>query len=125
MALKETLDKLAKKFAEDIVSTIKNSSFADIAQIQSQAISAMRAAVGKKRGRKPGRKPAKPGRRGKKAATAKAAKVVRKKRKNYPKCVYPGCSKNRFVRGGGYCGDHWRKYKNGEIGPASDYKEKK
>lgn len=45
-----------------------------------------------------------------------------KKVKNYPKCAYPGCNKNRFVRGKGFCGEHWRLWKNGKIKSAEYYK---
>jgi excisionase family DNA binding protein len=37
------------------------------------------------------------------------------KKKVYPKCVYPGCTKNRFVRGRGYCGKHFRQWRKGKI----------
>ncbi len=46
----------------------------------------------------------------------------RKKRTNYPKCAYPGCEKNRFPRGKGFCGDHWRKWELGEIKSAEEYR---
>jgi excisionase family DNA binding protein len=37
------------------------------------------------------------------------------KEKTRLKCSYPGCTKNRFVRGHGYCGKHWRWWKKGKI----------
>ena len=67
--------------------------------------------------------PQRPGR-GRKAAdgTAKAAKATKpKKLKNYPKCAYPKCNKNRFVRGKGFCGEHWRAWKEGRIKSAEEY----
>lgn len=44
---------------------------------------------------------------------------------NYPKCAFPGCANNRFVRGKGYCGEHWRQFEAGEIGPAESFKGSK
>jgi hypothetical protein len=45
--------------------------------------------------------------------------------KNYPKCAYPGCTKNRFVRGKGFCGDHWRMWLAGKIKSAEEYQNPK
>jgi len=39
----------------------------------------------------------------------------RAKRKKHPKCAFPGCERNRFVRGHGYCGKHWKQWKRGEL----------
>jgi hypothetical protein len=85
----------------------------------------------KKTGPKPGRKKPgpKPGR--KKVAVKAVPKAVRKpalaskKRvvRNYPKCAYPGCENNRFVRGKGFCGEHWRLWKAGKIKSAEKYKK--
>ena len=51
--------------------------------------------------------------------TAKASKkrVV----ENYPKCAYPGCNKNRFPRGKGFCGEHWKMWVKGKISDAGHY----
>ncbi|MCU0662624.1 MAG: SWIM zinc finger family protein [Myxococcota bacterium] len=35
--------------------------------------------------------------------------------RKFPTCVFPGCDKNRFVRGRGYCGEHWKRWQQGEI----------
>ncbi len=52
------------------------------------------------------------------------APVPKKKRvvRNYPKCAYPDCEKNRFVRGKGFCGAHWRQFEAGEINDADFYR---
>lgn len=42
------------------------------------------------------------------------------KKKDHPKCAYPGCTRNRFVRGHGYCSKHWRWWKKGKIGLPGD-----
>ena len=60
-------------------------------------------------------------RRGRKSADTPVARRKSKKQRKYPKCAFPGCENNRFVRGGGYCGEHWHQYKAGEIGPAEKY----
>jgi hypothetical protein len=80
----------------------------------------------KKPGRKPGRAAGKPGRKPKaaKAAKAPAAAKTKKKRvvKNYPKCAFPSCGKNRFVRGKGFCGEHFKQFQDGKIQDAASYK---
>ena len=42
-------------------------------------------------------------------------KTMKRGTSSYPKCEYPGCDRNRFVRGKGYCGEHWRLWKDGQI----------
>ena len=29
---------------------------------------------------------------------------------DFPKCAYPGCKKNRYARGEGFCGDHFKQF---------------
>ncbi len=67
---------------------------------------------------KPGPKPAT------KTKKAVAAKPLKKKRvvKNYPQCAFPKCNSNRFPRGKGFCGEHWRMWLAGKIKDASTYK---
>lgn len=74
----------------------------------------------KKPGPKPKRKPGRPPK-----AEKAAAAPLKKKRvvKNYPKCAYPRCNKNRFVRGKGFCGEHWRLFEAGKIESAEFYKK--
>jgi uncharacterized Zn finger protein len=59
----------------------------------------------------------------KKAATARK-KGKKKKAANYPKCAFPGCPKNRFPRGKGFCGEHFRMWLAGEIAAAAEYLSK-
>lgn len=48
----------------------------------------------------------------------------RARRKKHPKCAFPGCTRNRFVRGRGYCGKHWKRWKRGELPDAQTGNEK-
>lgn len=43
---------------------------------------------------------------------------------HYPKCAYPRCGKNRYARGHGFCGVHWKKWLSGKIKDASHYQRK-
>jgi len=130
-SLEAAIAKAAGKFAMEIVEAVKGASL--------QEMIALQGGDGKKRrGRKPGPKPKakkKPGpkpkaKRGpgrpKKKVVAKKKVAVKKKRvvKNYPKCAYPRCNKNRFPRGKGFCGEHWKQWKAGKIKAASTYKKK-
>ncbi len=56
----------------------------------------------------------------KKAATARK-KGKKKKAANYPMCAYPGCGKNRYPRGKGFCGEHFRMWLAGEIASADEF----
>ena len=116
--LEETIAKAANAFALEILAAVKASSLQELLALSKGGAPAVE---GKKRGRKPGPKP-KNVKKVKAAKIAKAAKP-RKKRvvKNYPKCAFPGCDKNRFPRGKGYCGEHWRQWKDGKI-PAAPKK---
>jgi uncharacterized Zn finger protein len=42
----------------------------------------------------------------------------------FPKCAYPRCGKNRYARGHGFCGVHWKKWLSGDIKDASHYQRK-
>ena len=49
----------------------------------------------------------------KKAAMKTAKKAImtsanKKRSANYPKCSVPGCGKNRYSRGNGMCGAHFK-----------------
>jgi hypothetical protein len=118
--LEETIAKAANAFALEILGAVKASSLQELLALSKGA-----APAGEKktrRGRKPGPKPKKvKAANAKKAAKAAKAATPRKKRvvKNYPKCAFPGCDKNRFPRGKGYCGDHWKQWKDGKIPAAS------
>jgi len=109
--LEETVAKAAKRFALEILAAVKGSSLQEL-----MALSQGGAPAGEKKG-KPGRKPGVKAAKAVKAVKAPAAAKPRKKRvvKNYPKCAFEGCGKNRFPRGKGYCGDHWKQWKDGMI----------
>ncbi len=109
-------------FAQQIIEAIRSATLQELISLQAGESP-------KKPGRKPGPKPGrKPGRKpGPKPGAKKAlAEAVAKKRvvKNYPKCAYPRCRRNRFVRGKGFCGKHWKMYLAGEIKSAEYYKKK-
>ena len=120
ITLEKTIEKAAAEFAGQIISAVKTATLQDLIVLQGGR--AGRAKPGPKPGsrRKPGRKP-----RAKTAAKSTATKT-RKKRvvKNYPKCAFPRCNNNRFPRGKGFCGDHWRKWEQGKIKDAAYYKGK-
>jgi hypothetical protein len=115
--LEETIAKAAGRFALEILAAVKASSLQELMALSKGGAPAAEKPA--KRGRKPGRKPGPKPKNVKKVKAAKVAKGAkpRKKRvvKNYPKCAFPGCGKNRFPRGKGYCGDHWRQWKEGKI----------
>jgi hypothetical protein len=117
----------------EIVEAVKGASLQELIALQGGK-------TPKRRGRKPGPKPKKkpgrpkktaakrgPGRPKKKVAAKKKVATKKKKRvvKNYPKCAYPRCNKNRFPRGKGFCGEHWRQWKAGKIKDAEFYLKKK
>ncbi len=39
----------------------------------------------------------------------------------YPKCAYPGCDRNLFMRGKGFCGVHWKMWRSGQIEDSAHY----
>lgn len=128
--LENAINEAATKFAAEIVEAVKASSLQELIALQ-------KAETPKRRGRKPGPKPKatekkkpgrpkkvekkKPGRPPKKVEV----KATKKKRvvKNYPKCAFPGCDKNRFPRGKGFCGDHYKEFQAGKIKAAEEYKK--
>jgi hypothetical protein len=143
--LKRTIENAASEFAMVIVNAIQGATFQEIAGLQGAVAPARRGrppkaeaeTTPKKRGRKPGRKPgrppkAKPGRKpGRPAkvakkvskkpgrpAKAKAVATPAKKKRpvNFPKCSFPGCGKNRYTRGNGMCGEHFRAQGAGKKG---------
>ncbi|MDD5307045.1 MAG: hypothetical protein PHU25_06960 [Deltaproteobacteria bacterium] len=69
----------------------------------------------------PKRADKKPDRAPKRAEAAAPAKKKKRVVKDYPKCAYPGCDRNRFVRGRGFCGLHWKMWMDGRISDASHY----
>jgi len=71
-----------------------------------------------KAGKKPGRKPGRPPKTAQRKITITKRVELKKKKINYPKCAHPGCKNNRWARGQGYCGEHFKMFQAGEIGPA-------
>lgn len=106
--LEQVILEAARQFAIQVVEVVKSSTLQELLHLQGEARSRSR------RGRPLAAE---------KDATTTATKV--KKFKNYPKCAYPKCNKNRFVRGKGFCGDHWRAWLEGKIKAADAYKADK
>ena len=122
--LEIAIEQAASSFALEVIEAIKGATLQELSALQSSDAPVQAR-------RKPGPKPGKrrgPGRPPKRE-TAEGSSVdlvpLRKKRvvKNYPKCAFPGCNKNRFVRGKGFCGEHWRSWKAGKIKSAEYYKK--
>ncbi len=125
--LESSISEAAEKFAMEIVSAVKDATLQELIALQADQAPKKR---GPKPGRKPGRKPGpKPGRKPGRPPKAKkeVAAPAKKKRvaTNYPKCAYPRCTKNRFPRGKGFCGKHWKEFEAGKIKSASSYKKGK
>jgi hypothetical protein len=130
--LETSISQAAASFALHIVNAVKGATLQELIAMHSEGSPKKMgrkpgrktgSKLRKKPGPKPGQKRAKPGPKPK-AKTA-ATKVVKKRIvKNYPKCAYPRCDKNRFVRGKGFCGDHWNAWLAGKIKSAAEYKKK-
>jgi hypothetical protein len=88
--LASTIEKAANAFALSIVSAVQAASL--------QELLALSGGAPKRRGRPP------------KAVGASKAKAKAKKRAKikWPKCKHPGCKKNAWRRGKGYCGEHFK-----------------
>ncbi len=130
--LEKSISTAAEAFALEVVEAIKDATLQELIALQAGE-------APKKPGRKPGRpkkakpgpktgrKPGRPPKDTKKTTTKSAAKPAAKKKrvaKNYPKCAFPGCKNNRFPRGKGFCGDHWRQWKAKKIKGAAFYVKK-
>jgi hypothetical protein len=133
--LENSIQQAAGEFALKIVEAVRSATLQELIKMQSES-------QPKKPGRKPSRKPgpkptarkAKPGPKpktrkakpGPKPKAKAAKKIVKKKRvmKNYPKCAYPRCKNNRFPRGKGFCGKHWKMFQAGKIKSAAEYQKK-
>ena len=111
--LASIIEKAADVFAREIIAAVKAASLQELLAMQGGA------APARKRGRppkaKPGRKPGRPPKATAKKATAKktakkaAMTSANKKRSaHYPKCSVPGCGKNRYSKGNGMCGAHFK-----------------
>ena len=129
--LASVIEKAAETFAREIIVAVKGASLQELLAMQGVAAAPARkrgrppkAKPGRKPGRpakvKPGRKPGRPAKATAKKATAKklpkkaAMTSANKKRSaNYPKCSVPGCGKNRYAKGNGMCGEHFKASKAG------------
>jgi len=117
--LEKAIAEAAQGFALQVIEAVKGATLQELIALQEGT-------APKRRGRKPGRKPGpKPKAAAKKKAAAKAPAKKKRVVKNYPKCAYPGCSKNRFPRGKGFCGEHWKLFESGKIKSADYYNKKK
>ncbi len=121
-AFEKSIDEVTEAFALQVVEIIKGATLQELIGLQMGDLPKKPGPKpGSKMRKKPGPKP------GAKAAAAALdlTRPARRKRvvKNYPKCAYPGCNKNRFVRGKGFCGEHWRMFEAGQIKSAEEYKK--
>lgn len=101
------IEKAANAFARQIIGAVKGASLQELLTLQSD--------VARKRGRPAkaataGKRGGRPAKTSVKATKKKADKVPAKKRRkiNFPKCSVPGCGKNRYARGNGMCGAHFK-----------------
>lgn len=92
--LSDTITRAATAFAAQIVDAVRGATLAEL-----MALQAGTAKSGKKRGR-----PAK---------APKTAKAKPRKKMTWPRCKHPGCKKNAWRRGNGFCGEHFRASKAG------------
>ena len=125
--LQSIIENAANAFAKAIIVAVKDASLQELLAMQGVAPAAPgrkpgrppKAKAGRKPGRpakaKPGRKPGRPAKATAKKITKKAAKTAANKKRsiNYPKCSVPGCGKNRYAKGNGMCGEHFRASKVG------------
>ena len=111
MAKKQTLEQVIEQAAKDYAILIVNA-------VKSATLEELIAMPGTETPkRRPGRPP--------KSAEQKASGPSRKRRvvKNYPKCQVPDCNKNRFIRGKGFCGTHWKEWQAGKIAGPETYQK--
>jgi len=129
--LEKTIEEAANAFALEIVEAVKNATLQELISMQA-GTATPKAGRPKKTVSETTAKPGRPKSRAIKTPTPKkgratkairkpAGKKVAKATRNYPKCAYPGCNKNRFARGKGFCGEHWKMSLAGEIKTADAY----
>lgn len=114
-SLEKQIEEAAAMFALQVVEAVKNATVQELMALHAQEGGELSSG----RGRKPGPKP--------RVESEPQVKVDGRKNrvvKNYPKCAYPGCNNNRFPRGQGFCGEHWRLWKAGKIKSAAEYAKK-
>ena len=87
--LTTTIENAARAFAREIIAAVKSASLQELLALSSGG-------APRRRGRPP-----------KTVGTAKAnTKAKRRAKIKWPKCRRPGCKKNAWRRGKGYCGEH-------------------
>lgn len=101
--LEKSISEAANAFALEIIEAVKNSTLQELIVLQ-----------GADEASRNFRKPPK--------AASGAKAVATRKRRNYPKCAFPGCEKNIFTRGKGFCGEHFKQHMDGKIKAAAEYK---
>ncbi len=113
--LEQTIENASNEFALFIINAVKSATLQELIALQSDGAPRR---PERQSGFKPGPTPWSP------EAPVDAAPVRRKRVvKNYPKCAYPDCDKNRFPRGKGFCGEHWRQFEAGQIESADHYRK--
>ena len=112
--LEKQIEEAAAQFALQIIDAVKSATLQELMALQEGS-----GGLPRVRGRKIGLKAEDEGDAGKKVDGRKNRVV-----KNYPKCAFPKCNNNRFPRGEGFCGEHWRQWKAGKIKAASEYPKK-
>jgi len=110
---RETVREAVGNFVGVIIDAVKASTLQELLELTDGAPTARK--PGKRRGRPPGRstsrrKLGRPAKAATKRAGGTAATAPAKKRAKiaWPKCKHPGCEKNAWRRGDGYCGDHFK-----------------
>jgi hypothetical protein len=117
--LQKAIEQAVENFASNIVGAVRGATVQELVVLQSGETI-------KSPGRGPGRRPASKIVAQVEVSTDKVAPEKKKRVvRNYPKCAYPRCRRNRFVRGKGYCGKHWKMWLAGEIESADHYKKKR
>ena len=133
--LQKTIEEAANAFALQIVEAVKNATLQELISMQADNVAKK---AGRPRNTESENTPAtktvrakttraskapskKQTRRPTRALRKPAGRKVAKATRNYPKCAYPGCNKNRFARGKGFCGEHWKMSLAGEIKTAEAY----
>jgi hypothetical protein len=101
--LQSAIENAANAFARTVIAAVKGSTIQELLALRGGAAA------------KPGRKPGRPPKATAKKTTKKAVKTAanRKRSINYPKCSVPGCGKNRYAKGNGMCGEHFKASKAG------------
>lgn len=101
--LEKSISEAANSFALEIIEAVKNATLQELIAMQGSEV------------------PRKTRSATKRAAASKSTAAPKKKR-NYPKCAFPSCEKNKFARGKGFCGEHWKEFMAGKIKAAEAYK---